>query len=496
MADATISTNPLLEPKKWFFEKLGLAEGAVLAEIKNALQGADDGELFCELKLTEVISFDDNKVKDASYSDAAGFGLRAVVNDLTGYAHSSEWSSAALKRAVTTVRGVLKGYHFNSKVGDATNPDQYTMPPRQTNHHLYEAANPIDTIPFADKVKLLSAMNDYARKADDKVKQFSGSISMNWQVIMIMRADGSIFTDIRPLVRVNMSVMMMDKDGRRESGGYGYGGRGHIIDLFARDKWQPALDESVRQARVNLTAVPTRAGETTVVLGPGWPGILLHEAVGHGLEGDFNRKETSAFTGKIGNQVAAKGVTVYDDGTMSGRRGSLNIDDEGSPTQSNILIEDGILKGYMQDRQNARLMKKNITGNCRRESYAHVPMPRMTNTFMTAGQHDPAEIIASVKDGVYAVNFGGGQVDITNGKFVFSCTESYLIENGKITKPLKGATLIGNGPESLKYISMIGNDLQLDTGIGTCGKNGQGVPVGVGQPTIKLDKMVVGGTSV
>ena len=495
MASTTHSpaTNPLLEPKKWFLEKLGLSESSVVAEIKNALHGADDGELFCELKLTEVLSFEDNKIKDASYSDNAGFGLRAVVNDLTGYAHSSEWSAAALKRAVSTVRGVLKGYNFSNNIAE---PHTMSAAPSGTNHHLYGVENPIDVIPFGDKVKLLSAMNDYARKSDEKVKQFSGTIAMNWQVIMIMRADGAVFTDIRPLARVNMSVMMADKDGRRESGGYGYGGRGDIVELFDNQKWQGAIDEAVRQARTNLTAVATPAGETTVVLGPGWPGILLHEAVGHGLEGDFNRKETSAFTGKIGNRVAAPGVTVYDDGTMSGRRGSLNIDDEGSPTQSNLLIEDGILKGYMQDRQNARLMKKNATGNCRRESYAHVPMPRMTNTFMTAGQHDPAEIIASVKNGVYAVNFGGGQVDITNGKFVFSCTESYLIENGKITKPLKGATLIGNGPESLKYISMIGNDMQLDTGIGTCGKNGQGVPVGVGQPTIKLDKMVVGGTSV
>ncbi len=491
-------TNPLIHPQKWFFEKLQMSQEATLAEVKTALHGADDGELFCELKLSEVLSFDDNKIKDASYSDAAGFGLRAVVNDLTGYAHSSEWSPAALQRAANTVRGVLKGYYFNSDVtgGNQQPTAAMSAAPSKTNHQLYGLDNPIDLIPFNSKVKLLSAMNDYVRKTDPQVKQFSGSIAMNWQVIMILRADGAIFTDIRPLVRVNMSVMMADEKGRRESGGYGYGGRGDINHLFDEAKWQHALDESIRQARVNLKAENAPAGETTVVLGPGWPGILLHEAVGHGLEGDFNRKETSAFTGKIGNRVAAKGVTVYDDGTMSGRRGSLNIDDEGSPTDSNILIEDGILKGYMQDRQNARLMKKNITGNCRRESYAHVPMPRMTNTFMTAGQHDPAEIIASVKKGVYAVNFGGGQVDITNGKFVFSCTESYLIEDGKITKPLKGATLIGNGPEALKYISMIGNDMQLDTGIGTCGKNGQGVPVGVGQPTIKLDKMVVGGTSV
>ncbi|MGI9462114.1 MAG: metalloprotease TldD [Alphaproteobacteria bacterium] len=485
-------TNPLLDPKKWFCEKLQLSESAILTEIKKALQGADDGELFCELTLSEALSFDDNKIKDASYSDVAGFGLRAVVNDLTGYAHSSEWSPNALKRAVATVQDVLKGYHFSHNL-DAKKTAM-SSPPQHTNQHLYDVDNPIDMISFSNKVALLSAMNGYARTSDPKVKQFSASIGMNWQVVMILRADGSVFTDIRPLVRVNMSVMMMDSNGRREMGSYGYGGRGNIIALFEKNQWQSALDEALRQARVNLTAENTPAGETTVVLGPGWPGILLHEAVGHGLEGDFNRKETSAFTGKLGDQVAAKGVTVYDDGTLSDRRGSLNIDDEGSPTQSNVLIEDGILKNYMQDRQNARLMKKSITGNCRRESYAHVPMPRMTNTFMTAGEHDPNEIITSVKNGVYAVNFGGGQVDITNGKFVFSCTESYLIENGKITKPLKGATLIGNGPESLKYISMIGNDLALDTGIGTCGKNGQGVPVGVGQPTIKLDKMVVGGT--
>lgn len=489
-----MNTEQLIDPRRYFFSKWGMGEDAVLAELRKALHGAEDGELFCELKLTEVLAFEDGKVKDASYSQDAGFGLRAVVGDLTGYAHSSEWSPAALRRAGQTVRAVLQGYHGNNNIS----ADAMVMaaPPAKTNHQLYGHDNPIEIMPFLPKVNLLKEMDSYARAKDSRVKQFSGSLAMNWQAIMIMRADGQILTDIRPLVRVHMAVMMEDEKGRKETGGSGYGGRGDLLHMFDRHQWQECLDDSLRQARVNLSAVPAPAGETTVVLGPGWPGILLHEAVGHGLEGDFNRKETSAFAGHIGDRVAAPGVTVLDDGTITGRRGSLNIDDEGTPTAHNVLIEDGILKGYMQDRQNARLMTKSITGNCRRESYAHVPMPRMTNTFMTAGQHEPAEIIQSVKRGVYAVNFGGGEVDITNGKFVFSCTESYLIENGKITQPLKGATLIGNGPESLKYISMIGNDLKLDGGIGTCGKNGQLVPVGVGQPTIKLDKMVVGGTSM
>ena len=427
--------------------------------------------------------FDNGRLKQATYDTAQGFGLRAVKDEAVGYAHASDVSEAALARAADAVRAV-KGGHSGT----------YAEPPGRTNRKLYGDDNPLGTPAFEAKVKLLEEIDAYARAKDARVRQLSASIGATWQVVEILRADGTTYRDIRPMVRLSVSAVVGDGD-RQESGSYGFGGREGYERFITPDAWQGAVDEAIRQALVNLDAVPAPAGEMDVVLGSGWPGVMLHEAVGHGLEGDFNRKKTSAFAGLMGQQVAAKGVTVVDDGTMQQRRGSLSIDDEGTPTNRTVLIEDGILVGYMQDRQNARLMKMKPTGNGRRESHAHVPMPRMTNTYMLAGKHDPKEIIASVKNGLYAVSFGGGQVDITSGKYVFQCTEAYKIENGKVTAPVKGAMLIGNGPTDLHRISMVGNDFALDPGIGTCGKNGQGVPVGVGQPSLRMDKITVGGTA-
>ncbi|HTT99811.1 MAG TPA: metalloprotease TldD, partial [Rhizomicrobium sp.] len=412
-----------------------------------------------------------------------GFGLRAVAGEATGYAHASELSEDAIKRAANTVRAVAHGH---SGIVAAS--------PARTNKHLYTDIDPLGSAEFETKVKLLEEMNAYARSKDPRVKQVSCSLTGEWQNIEILRPGGETYRDIRPLVRIGVSVVV-EQDGRQESGSFGGGGRGSYESFITADYWHAAIDEALRQALVNLDSIPAPAGEMTVVLGPGWPGILLHEAIGHGLEGDFNRKKTSAFAGLLGERVAAPGVTVVDDGTIGGRRGSLTIDDEGTPSGRTVLIEDGILKGYMQDRQNARLMGVAPTGNGRRESYSSSVMPRMTNTYMLGGDKDPGEILASVKKGIYATNFGGGQVDITNGKFVFSCTEAYLIENGKIGPAIKGATLIGNGPDSLTRVSMIGNDMKLDPGVGVCGKNGQSVPVGVGQPTLRLDGLTVGGTA-
>jgi TldD protein len=371
---------------------------------------------------------------------------------------------------------------------------KYADAPGRTNRKLYGEDNPLDAPAFDAKVKLLESIDAYARAKDPRVRQVTGTIGATWQVVEILRADGQTYRDARPMVRINVAVVAGDGD-RQESGSYGYGGRDGFQRFVEPQSWQAAVDEAVRQALVNLDAVSAPAGEMDVVLGSGWPGVMLHEAVGHGLEGDFNRKKTSAFAGLMGQRVAAKGVTVVDDGTMQARRGSPSVDDEGTPTNRTVLIEDGILVGYMQDRQNARLMGMKPTGNGRRESHAHVPMPRMTNTYMLAGAHDPKEIIAAVRNGLYAVSFGGGQVDITSGKYVFQCTEAYKIENGKVGAPVKGAMLIGNGPTDLHRISMIGHDFALDPGIGTCGKNGQGVPVGVGQPTLRMDKITVGGTA-
>ena len=470
-------------PSDLFFTRTGMDRGRVQATIDDALKGSDDGELFLEYRQSESFSFDDGRLKAATFDTTQGFGLRAVSGEATGYAHASDLSEEAIKRAAATVRAVAQG-HSGVSAGA----------PVRTNIRLYSDIDPLQSAAFETKVKLLEDMNAYARYKDSRVRQVSCSLAGEWQQVEIVRPGGEVYRDIRPLVRINVSVVV-EKDGRQESGSYGGGGRSGYEVYMTPDYWHGAVDEALRQALVNLDSIPAPAGEMTVVLGNGWPGILLHEAIGHGLEGDFNRKKTSAFAGLLGQRVAAPGVTVVDDGTIDGRRGSLSIDDEGTPTSRTVLIEDGILKGYMQDRQNARLMGVSPTGNGRRMSYACQVMPRMTNTYMLAGTSQPAEIIASVKKGVYATNFGGGQVDITNGKFVFSCTEAYLIENGKVGAPIKGATLIGNGPDALTRVKMIGNDMKLDTGVGTCGKNGQSVPVGVGQPTLRLDGLTVGGTA-
>ena len=463
-------------------DRAGLDRGKVRQIIGRGLDGADDGELFLEYRQAEALTFDNGRLKQATYDTVQGFGLRAVKDEAVGYAHASDLSEGALGRAAEAVRAV-KGGHSGT----------YAEAPARTNRKLYGDENPLGFPAFEAKVKLLESIDAYAREKDARVRQVSASVAASWQVVEILRADGETYRDIRPMVRMNVSIVAGDGE-RQESGSYGCGGREGFQRLIEPHAWQGAVDEAIRQALVNLQAIPAPAGEMDVVLGSGWPGVMLHEAVGHGLEGDFNRKKTSAFAGLMGQRVAAKGVTVVDDGTIASRRGSLSIDDEGTPTNRTVLIEDGKLVGYMQDRQNARLMNMKPTGNGRRQSYAHVPMPRMTNTYMLAGQRDPAEILASVKNGIYAANFGGGQVDITSGKYVFQCTEAYKIENGKIGAPLKGAMLIGNGPTDLHRIRMIGNDLALDTGIGTCGKNGQGVPVGVGQPSLLMERITVGGT--
>lgn len=466
-----------------FFNRTGMDRSRVQATVDSALTGSDDGELFLEYSQSESFSFDDGRLKAATFDTTQGFGLRAVAGEATGYAHATELSEDAIKRAADTVRAVARGY---SGVAEGS--------PARTNKKLYTDIDPLQSAAFEKKVKLLEDMNAYARAKDGRVRQVSCSLSGEWQQVEIIRAGGEAYRDVRPLVRVNVSVVV-EQDGRQETGSFGGGGRSGYDTYLTSDYWHEAVDEALRQALVNLQSVPAPAGEMSVVLGNGWPGILLHEAIGHGLEGDFNRKKTSAFAGLLGERVASPGVTVVDDGTIDGRRGSLSIDDEGTPTSRTVLIEDGILKGYMQDRQNARLMGVAPTGNGRRQSYACQVMPRMTNTYMLGGATDPAEIIASVKKGIYATNFGGGQVDITNGKFVFSCTEAYLLENGKVGAPIKGATLIGNGPDALTRVTMVGNDMKLDTGVGTCGKNGQSVPVGVGQPTLRLDGLTVGGTA-
>ena len=463
-------------------DRANLDRDAVRREVARGLAGADDGELFLEYSQTEALTFDNGRLKQATYDTSQGFGLRAVKNDAVGYAHSSEVSLKALTRAADAVLAVRGGY-----------AGTFAAPPPRTNVKLYGDNNPLDAPGFEAKVKLLAEIDAYVRDKDPRVRQVTVSLGATWQVVDVMRPDGESYRDIRPLVRVNISVVAGQGD-RQESGSKGYGGREGYRRFIETKSWREAADGALREALVNLEAVPAPAGEMDVVLGSGWPGVMLHEAVGHGLEGDFNRKKTSAFAGLMGQKVAAKGVTVVDDGTISSRRGSLSIDDEGTPTNRTVLIEDGILVGYMQDRQNARLMQMRPTGNGRRQGYAHVPMPRMTNTYMLAGLRDPTEIIASVKNGVYAANFGGGQVDITSGKYVFQCTEAYRIEDGRLGPPLKGAMLIGNGPTDLKRITMIGNDLALDSGIGTCGKNGQGVPVGVGQPTLRMEGITVGGT--
>jgi TldD protein len=454
-----------------------------IAIVSAALAGADDGELFLERRQTESLVYDDGKLKAASFDEQQGFGLRAVAGETAAYAHATEVSEQALKRAAEVCRTVTSG-----------NAGSVTLAPPRTNRKLYSDSNPATALGFAEKIALLQKADGFARGLDPKVRQVSVSLASDWQAVEILRADGGTYRDVRPLVRFNVSVVA-DNGKDQGQGSHGLGGRGEPLSYLTEDVWQAAVREAVRQSLVALEAKPAPAGEMDVLLGPGWPGILLHEAIGHGLEGDFNRKKTSAFAGLMGQRIAAKGITVVDDGTIPNRRGSLSIDDEGTPSNCTTLIEDGILVGLMQDRLNARLMGVTPTGNGRRQSYAHAPMPRMTNTYMRSGDKHPDEILASVKRGLFAKSFGGGQVDITSGKFVFSCTEAYLIEDGKITAPVKGATIIGSGADALTRISMVGNDMALDPGIGTCGKNGQGVPVGVGQPTLRIDRITVGGTA-
>ena len=468
---------------KIFFEDKDFNLNKVQSIVARSLEGSDDGELYLESTKSESFSFDDGRMRSVSYDSTQGFGLRAIADEAKGFAHSGELSEESLNRASETVRSVSKNY--SGTMAEA--------PSHGTNKPLYTSINPLEETSFQIKTNLLEEIDSYARSIDPRVVQVSASLSASYQAIQILRANGERSADIRPLVRLNVAIVV-EQNGRRETGSSGCGGRGKYEEWINKEKWQSQVKEALRIGSINLDSVPTPAGEMPVILGPGWPGVMLHEAVGHGLEGDFNRKGTSIFSGKIGEKVTAEGVTVIDDGTIENKRGSITIDDEGTKSSKNVLIENGILKNYMQDRQNARLMNMEPTGNGRRQSYSHYPMPRMTNTYMDNGTVDPQEIISSLKKGIYAVNFSGGQVDITNGKFVFSASEAYLVENGKIKQPVKGATLIGNGPDAMSKISLIGNDLALDDGIGTCGKDGQGVPVGVGQPTLLMGGITIGGT--
>jgi len=468
------------DPRKFLYRTLDPDGAKRLAA--THLAGRDDGELYLQYSASEAFGFDDGRLKTADYHTSSGFGLRGVTGETTAFAHANEISEAAIDRAAAT----LKLLDPATVVPAA--------PPQRTNQSMYGAEDPLSLIPFAAKVALCQQIDAAARARDPRVCQVSVTLAASWSVIEIVRADGFVASDVRPLVRLGVQIVA-EQNGRRETGFHGLGGRTLYDNLFEEAQWSRAIDIALAQALVNLESVAAPAGELQVVLGPGWPGVLLHEAVGHGLEGDFNRKGTSAFSGRIGERVAAPGVTVIDDGAINQRRGSLTIDDEGTPTRRNVLIEDGILKGYIQDRLNARLMGVEPTGNGRRESFAHAPMPRMTNTFMLGGTDDPAELVSRVKDGIYAKSFGGGQVDITSGKFVFGCTEAYRIRGGKIAEPIKGATLIGDGPTVLTRVKGIGNDLALDEGIGVCGKGGQSVPAGVGQPTLLIDGLTVGGTA-
>ena len=454
----------------------------VADKIDDSLSNFDDGELFVEETFSENITFDDNKVKSASFDNEKGFGLRGVTDDSVSFYHSSELDDKNVDKALKLL---------NKKKTANKNLD--TNNQLKKNEKLYEPHNPINDFKLDEKIKILENINNYARKLDSAVKEVSVSLNGNYQNVEIFKKDGISLFDSRPLVRLNVNISV-EKKGKVETGSFGMGGRYGYEKLLTEKNWKISLNKAYNQALIKLIAEATPAGEQTVILGPGWPGILLHEAIGHGLEGDFNRKKTSAFYNLVNQSVASDQITVVDDGTIFNRRGSLTIDDEGTPSQNTILIEKGILKNFMQDRLNARLMNQSPTGNGRRQSYAHIPMPRMTNTYMLKGKYEHEELIKSTKKGIYATQFSGGQVDITSGKFVFSASEAYKIENGKITKPLKGATLIGNGPDILKQVSMVGNNLELDNGIGTCGKDGQMVPVGVGQPSLKINKLTVGGT--
>ena len=484
-----ISREPTLErlatAKSLLLDPFGLDEGHLsraLAAIKT--HQVDDADLYFQYTRTEGWSLEEGIVKTGSFSIDQGVGVRAVAGEKTAFAYSDDISEASLMDAATTVRAIAA----------ASQNRRSKVPARKVSasRSLYPSLDPMSTMDSTTKVRLLEKVEKLARAKDPRVVQVMAGMATEYDVVLVARADGTLAADVRPLIRLSVSVIA-EQNGRREAGSSGGGGRFGLA-YFDDAMVETYVDEAVHAALTNLDARPAPAGEMTVVLGSGWPGVLLHEAVGHGLEGDFNRKGSSAFSGRIGQRVAAKGVTVLDDGTIADRRGSLNVDDEGHASQKNVLIEDGILRGYIQDAMNARLMGVKPTGNGRRESYAHVPMPRMTNTYMLGGDKDPQEIVASIKKGLYATNFGGGQVDITSGKFVFSASEAYWVENGKILYPVKGATLIGSGPESLKKISMIGNDMRLDSGVGTCGKEGQSVPVGVGQPTLRIDGLTVGGT--
>ena len=457
-------------------------DAKVARKIDDSLSKFDDGELFVEETFSENVTFDDNKVKSASYDNEKGFGLRGVSDDSVSFYHSSELDEKNLDKALK----LLKNRKKNNRNLDSNNQ-------LRKNEKLYEPQNPINDFKLDEKIKILEKINNYARKLDPAVKEVSVSLNGNYQNVEVFKKAGVSLFDSRPLVRLNVNISI-EKKGKIETGSFGMGGRYSYNKLLIDKNWITSINRAYNQALTKLLAEATPAGEQTVILGPGWPGILLHEAVGHGLEGDFNRKKTSAFYNLVNQSVASDQITVVDDGTILNRRGSLTIDDEGTPSQNTVLIEKGILKNFMQDRLNARLMNQNPSGNGRRQSYAHIPMPRMTNTYMLKGKYEHEELIKSTKKGVYATQFSGGQVDITSGKFVFSASEAFAIENGKVTKPLKGATLIGNGPDILKQVTMVGNNLELDNGIGTCGKDGQMVPVGVGQPSLKINKLTVGGT--
>ena len=469
------------DPRSLLYRPGHLSPDEARKLVANALKSCDDGELYLQFTASEAFGFDDGRLKTADYSRDAGFGLRGVSGEMTGFAHANDISAAAIARAGETL--------------SLLDPAKGAMaaPPRRNNRHLYTDTSPLDGVPFAAKVKLLEDIDAAARARDPRVAQVTATLMANWSVVEIVRGDAEPMFDVRPMVRLNVSIVA-EQNGRRETGNYGIGGRYSYDQLFEPACWMHAIDAALAQALVNLESIAAPAGEMTVLVAPGWPGILLHEAIGHGLEGDFIRKGTSAFAGRLGERVAAPGVTVVDDGSIDARRGSLSIDDEGTPSQENILIEDGILRGFMQDRLNARLMGVAPTGNGRRQSYSHAPLPRMTNTFMRAGADDPAELLSRVKKGIFAKSFGGGQVDITSGKFVFSCTEAYLVEDGRIGAPIKGATLIGDGPSVLTRVTGIGNDFALDEGVGMCSKAGQSIPAGVGQPSLLVAGLTVGGT--
>jgi TldD protein len=481
-----MDTHMLARPERFFEDKFGLTSSALERLLGSQLAGrVDHADLYLEYRISEELTLEEGAVKKASRHVSQGAGIRAQSGERTGYAHTDDLALPNLEEAARQARAIADQTGAGAVVAVGTGRP----------HDLYTLAEPPVVAALDRKLGLLGQVDAAARALDPRVKQVIASLGSEDVVVLIATPSGWTVGDVRPLTRLNVTVIV-EENGRREIGSYGGGGRVPLDFFLEGERWRRFTSEAVRQGTVKLRAVEAPAGEMTVVLGPGWPGILLHEAVGHGLEGDFNRKQTSAFAGRMGQKVASELVTVIDDGTIANRRGSLNVDDEGVPTRRNVLIENGILVGYMQDRLNARLMGSAPTGNGRRESYAHQPMPRMTNTFMLAGQDDPADILRSVPRGLYAVNFGGGQVDITSGKFVFSASEAYLIEDGKVTQPVKGATLIGNGPDALTRVSRVGNDLKMDEGVGTCGKDGQSVPVGVGLPTIRIDGITVGGTQV